>query len=429
MEAIAAALPSGVIKLTVSAVFIGIAAYTGVFAAQYTGANKPHRAAATLWQGLYFGIISGFFLSSIYFFSPLIFRIIGHDPAVARLEDIYFRILVIGQIPEMLLVVMSSFLSSLGRTKEVMFVSVGGALLNIPLDYLLIFGWNINGSVIIPEMGVAGAAIATVFSWTVAAVALGFYVFSAKMEKSHGVRTHRQLDLPLMGRLIKYGWPGGLQFFMEIFAYTFFATAVGRLDSLTLATNNIVFSLEGMSFLPMLGAGQAVSILVGQAIGRKTPLEGADATKSGLVISTLYALLMTIIFVLFPKSLLSIFMDANTSPEELIFVMQMGPVLLMFVAGYCIFDGLYLCCFGAIRGAGDVWFPMMAMALWGLFGLMLPITVLILLDLGNIYWFWVIMVSYVIGLTATGVWRYQSRIWMTKSVIGPKEIGLEEIVS
>ncbi|MDR1083871.1 MAG: MATE family efflux transporter [Deltaproteobacteria bacterium] len=422
-EAIAAALPAGVIKLTITAVFLGIASYTGVFAAQYTGADQPQRAAAVLWQGLYFSLFFGLILSGFYYLSPVIFELTGHEPAVAKLEDQYFRILVLGQIPELLMVTMSCFLSSLGRTKEVMWVSVGGAVLNIPLDYLLIFGLNVGGQEIIPELGVRGAALATSVSWLASAVALSFFIFSSKMEKSHQVRSCRSFELPLFKRLLKFGWPGGLQFFMEIFAYTFFAAAVGRLDSMTLATNNIVFSLEGMSFLPMLGAGQAVSILVGQAVGRGTPQDGAEITKSGLVVTTLYALLMTTTFILFPDQLLSIFLEPTTDPAEQIFIMQMGRVLLMFVAAYCIFDGFYLCSFGAIRGAGDVWFPMLAMGFWGLFGLVAPIMLLLILDLGDIYYFWVIMVSYVLGLTGTGVWRYRSRIWMTKSVIGPPEIA------
>jgi MATE family multidrug resistance protein len=423
MEAIAASLPAGVTKLTIAAIFLGIAGYTGVFAAQYTGANMPHRAAASLWQGLYFSLFFGLLLSLLYFVSPVIFRLFGHDPTIAEIEDQYFRVLILGSIPELVMVVMSSFLASLGRVRTVMWVNVGGCLLNVPLDYFLIYGLSVDGQTWIPELGTYGAALATVFSWTVSALAFGLLIFNKKMEKSHGVITNRGFDPPLFGRLIKFGWPGGLQFFMEIFAYSFFAMAIGWLDSLTLATNNIVFSLESMSFIPMVGAGQAVSILVGQAVGRGAPNEGAQSTKSGMVVSTIYVILMAIIFLLFPEPLLSIFLNSNTSLAEQAFVLTLGPILLRFVAAYCLFDGFYLCCFGAVRGAGDVWFPMLAMAFWGIFGLVLPILILINFAMANIYYFWIIMVLYVLGLTATGVWRYHSRVWMTKSIISPQEIA------
>jgi MATE family multidrug resistance protein len=423
MEAIAASLPAGVTKLTITAIFLGIAGYTGVFSAQYTGANMPHRAAASLWQGLYFSFFFGLFLSLLYFASPLIFHLFGHDPTIAKIEDEYFRILILGSIPELIMVAMSSFLASMGRARTVMWVSVAGCLLNVPLDYLLIYGLSVGGQTWIPEMGAYGAAIATVFSWTASALAFGVLIFNSKMEKSHGVLTNRRFDPSLLRRLIKFGWPGGLQFFMEIFAYSFFAMAVGWLDCLTLATNNIVFSLEAMSFIPMIGVGQAVSILVGQAVGRGSPDEGAQSTKSGMVISTIYVVLMALIFLLFPEPLLSLFLNSNSNSAEQAFVLTLGPILLRFVAAYCLFDGFYLCCFGAVRGAGDVWFPMLAMGFWGIFGLMVPILVLINLSMANIYYFWIVMVLYVFGLTATGIWRYHSRVWMTKSVISPQEIA------
>jgi MATE family multidrug resistance protein len=423
LDAIAASLPSGIIKLTISAIFLGVASYTGVFAAQYTGANLPKRAAASLWQGLYFSLFAGSLLSLLYFVSPLIFKLVGHAPHIAAIEDQYFRVLVLGSIPELLYVAMSSFLASMGRARSVMWVSVGGALLNIPLDYLLIFGLDIGGQPFIPAMGAFGAALATVFSWTASALAFVFLVFNSKMEKSHGVCSHRQLEPTLLGRLMKYGWPGGLQFFMEIFAFTFFAMSAGWLDSMTLATNNIVLSIESLSFIPMLGVGQTVSILVGQAIGRGTPDEGAQSTKSGMVISSMYVFLMCVIFLIFPVPLLSLFLNPSVSVAEQAFVLTLGPVLLRFVASYCLFDGFYLCCFGAIRGAGDVWFPMLAMGIWGILGLVTPILTVIALNIASIYYFWFIMVFYVLGLTATGVWRYHSRVWMTKSVINTQEIA------
>ncbi|MDR0547865.1 MAG: MATE family efflux transporter [Deltaproteobacteria bacterium] len=423
MEAIAASLPAGVIKLTITAVFLGVASYTGVFAAQYTGANLPKRAAAALWQGLYFSFFIGLLLSLLYFASPWLFRLVGHDPAIAAIEVQYFSVLTLGSIPELLMVSMSCFLASMGRTRSVMWVSVGGALLNVPLDYVLIFGLKIGEGTLIPAMGAQGAALATVFSWVASAGAFALLIFNKKMEKSHGVCTHRSLEPALFFRLMKFGWPGGLQFFMEIFAFAFFAAAVGWLDSLTLATNNIVLSIEGMSFIPMLGAGQAVSILVGQAIGRGRPDEGAQSTKSGMVLSTIYVVTMAGLFIFIPVPLLSIFLDVNVQQATQTFILSLGPILLRFVAVYCLFDGFYLCCFGAIRGAGDVWFPMLAMGFWGIFGLMIPMLALLALKMASIYAFWLVLVFYVLGLTATGIWRYQSRVWMTKSVINPQEIA------
>jgi MATE family multidrug resistance protein len=84
---------------------------------------------------------------------------------------------------------------------------------------------------------------------------------------------------------------------------------------------------------------------------------------------------------------------------------------------YTLFDGLYLCAFGALNGAGDVWFPMAAMGLAGLVGLITPIWLLFAFNLASINSLWTVFTLYVLSLTATGVWRYRQGRWRHKKVI------------
>jgi MATE family multidrug resistance protein len=310
-------------------------------------------------------------------------------------------------------------MAALGRTKAVMWVSLAGAVFNIPLNYLLIFGLTVGETAIIPDMGVLGAALATVLSWILGLLIYVALIFNRRMEASHKVWAGRGLDWPLMRRLMKYGWPGGLQFFMEIFAFGFFNFAVARLDELQLACNNIVFSIEALSFFPMIGVGQTLSIMVGQAIGRGSPQEGARATVSGIVISSSYVFCMFLAFLLLPKELLSLFLADGLDPAQNAFILELGTILLRYVAVYSVFDGIYLCCFGAIKGSGDVWFPMMAMAFWGIFGLIAPILALFALGAATIHAMWICMIIYILCLTATGFWRYRGGKWMGMRVIEP----------
>jgi MATE family multidrug resistance protein len=102
-----------------------------------------------------------------------------------------------------------------------------------------------------------------------------------------------------------------------------------------------------------------------------------------------------------------------------VFIFELGTVILRYVALYSLFDGVYLCCFGAIKGSGDVWFPMGAMAFWGIFGLMVPIMLLFLAGAATINMLWACMVFYIIALTLTGFWRYKGGKWMSMRVIEP----------
>ena len=162
-----------------------------------------------------------------------------------------------------------------------------------------------------------------------------------------------------------------------------------------------------------------MSILVGQAIGRERPREGAEATVSGMVISTMYVFGMLLIFLLLPKQIISLFLADGLDGASRLFILELGTTLLRYVALYSVFDGIYLCCFGAIKGSGDVWFPMGAMAFWGIFGLIVTIMALFLFGAATLHTMWLCIVFYIIALTATGFWRYKGGKWMGMRVIEP----------
>ncbi|MDR2460985.1 MAG: MATE family efflux transporter [Deltaproteobacteria bacterium] len=417
LEAIAASLPAGVMKFTITSIFIGIVGYTQVFVAQYTGAGQHNRAGATLWQGLYISLIFGFGHYFFFLLGPGLFTLAGHDPSIVALEMEYFRVLIYGTPLELMMVTMSAFLCAIGRARLVMLVNLAGMVLNIPLDYILIFGLGSGPDALIQPMGVYGAALATVFSWAFNFLLLSFFIFTNRMEKSHGTRSNFVLDWQLFKRLLRFGYPSGIQLFMEIFAFGFFAFVVGKLGLFYLSANNIVFSIEALSFFPMVGLGQAVSILVGNAIGRGAPKDGESVTVSGIVLSTSFVFIMLFMFLIFPEPLLGIFMSNSLDPQEASNLTRVGTIILRFVVIYCLFDGLYLCCFGAVKGAGDVWYPMFAMAFWAVVGLILPIIALFYLGWANIYSLWAVLVFYVLAVTATGVHRFLSRKWMVMKVI------------
>ncbi|MDR2350908.1 MAG: MATE family efflux transporter [Deltaproteobacteria bacterium] len=417
LTSIAAALPAGVIKFTITSVFMGIVAYTGVFVSQYTGAGEPGRASRALWQGLWLSLVFGALHWLLLLRPEWIFSFGAKEPEIVKEEITYFSVLVMGTPVELCMVTMSAFLASTGRAKIVMWVNLGATALNIPLDYFLIFGLGSGENVLIPSMGIYGAALATLFSWVANFVLLALFVFNDKFEKSHGTRSEWAPDPALLKRVIKYGTPNGVQFFMEIFTFAFFSFAVGTLGGFRLAANNIVFSVEALSFFPMVGLGQAVSILVGQAIGRGAPLDGERVTVSGIVLSTAFVCLMFVLFVFFPEPILESFVPDDLDPPTKAELIALGAVLLKFVAVYMLFDGLYLCCFGAIKGAGDIWIPMLIMSFWGLFGLVIPILILIRLEMANIYNMWACMVFYVIALTINGAWRFLTGKWKKKKVI------------
>ncbi|NTV58779.1 MAG: MATE family efflux transporter, partial [Deltaproteobacteria bacterium] len=96
VDAIAAALPAGIVSFTLISFFMGVANYTNVFVAQYTGARAFNRVGASLWQGIYFSLGAAVLLALMVFLSDRIFDLIGHSPHIRSLEVAYFNVLTLG---------------------------------------------------------------------------------------------------------------------------------------------------------------------------------------------------------------------------------------------------------------------------------------------------------------------------------------------
>jgi MATE family multidrug resistance protein len=172
----------------------------------------------------------------------------------------------------------------------------------------------------------------------------------------------------------------------------------------------------------MLGVGVSVSILVGQSIGRGRPDEAAEAMLRGVGLSTFYVSLIAAVFLLLPEPLLGIFLSADQDQDTARRIMDLGVVLLRFVVAYSLFDGLFLCAFGALSGAGDVWYPMAVMGLGGIIALALPILLLFKLDLAHINILWLVYVFYILSMNIAVNRRYRRGHWRNRQVIEPQTI-------
>jgi len=156
-ETIAAAMPAGMLSFTVISIFMGTAGYVSTFVAQYHGAKRFHRIGPALWQGIYISLFGGLVMLSIIPLAEPAFRLIGHSPSIQQHEIIYFQIMCLGGGTYIGSYALSGFFSGRGKTWPVMWVNAATTLVNLLLDYALIFGhWGF------PELGIKGAAIATV---------------------------------------------------------------------------------------------------------------------------------------------------------------------------------------------------------------------------------------------------------------------------
>jgi MATE family multidrug resistance protein len=412
LDAIAAALPAGITAFLLISFFLGTAQYLNVFVAQYSGSGQPQRVGAALWQGIYFSLLSGGALAALSFLAEPLFRLSGHPIEVQVLEVVYFKVLCLGAGILIVGTTLSCFFSGRGHTRLVMIITMIGTLFNIPLDYALI-----NGIWIFPEWGIRGAAIATVMSWSLATLIFTLLVFTRENDRTFKVLTHRALESDLFSRLMRYGLPSAIQFSLDIFAFTFFIFIVGRIGKTQLAATNIVFSINSLAFMPMMGFSLGTSTLVGQALGRNRVAEAIAATKATIHIVLGYIFILLILFLFLPQPLLELFQPRHLALENFAPIISIGIVLLRFVAAYIFFDALYMVCIGVLKGAGDTRFIMLSIGVLSLAIMILPVYIGVEVFGAGLYYAWSCATGFVFFLFATSFWRYRQGRWKNVRVI------------
>lgn len=417
VNAIAAALPAGIAAFTSLAFFMGVASYTNSFVAQYTGAGNFTRVGDALWQGIYFALFSAILLASLYFLSDKLFDLIGHSTHIRSLEVTYFNILILGSGLVVLASTLACFYTGRGLTWTVMLVHMAGAAVNIPLDYCLI-----NGAGPFPELGIVGAGIATVTSSAVIVAILILLIFSPYNRRRFNTWKSRSFNGELFGRLMRYGVPSGTQFFLEIFGITFFIQMLGRLGDLELAASNIVLSIETLAFLPMVGFHIGNATLVGQAIGRGAPEKGVYATASALHIAMGYMILVAAVFLFMPDPLLHLFKSDGHTTAQYAEIMNLGVILLRFVAVFCFFDALNLVFSGALKGAGDTQFIMWTIAALSLGLMIIPVYLAVEVIKTGLYTAWTLGTLYISSLGVAFMLRYRKGNWKRMQIIEARPI-------
>ncbi len=410
-EAIAAAMPAALLNWSFIGLFVGTAGYVNTFVAQYHGAGQYSRIGAVVWQGMYFSFLATPLMYLALLIGEPFFLWLGHTPELARQEGLYFRILMLGAPAVVLSNALSGFFSGLGKTWTVMWVNTAATAVNIGLDYVLIFGRSC-----LPELGIAGAGIASDIAALVAVTLFLFRLFARTHRQAFATFRARALDTALLRRLMAYGMPTGLQFLLEVSVFTLFVLLVGRLGVVELAATNIAFNINSLAFLPMFGMTIAVSVLVGQRLGANNPRLARRTAWSAFHLALGYFTLLACGYAFLPELFLAPF-GWQASNERFEPVARLATMLLKYVAIYSLFDAANMVFSGALKGAGDTRFVALANLILAVVTMALPCTLIVYFFHGNIHALWSFATLYVCALGVTYFVRFQGGRWQSMRVI------------
>jgi MATE family multidrug resistance protein len=404
------------------------AGYTSTFVAQYTGANRPHRVGPAVWQGIHFGLVAGLLFLLAVPLAPYLIGFGEHKPHMQAHELAYFRCLCFAAVPMLVMSAVNGFFSGRGQTWTVLGIEAAGTATNVLLATVLIFG-----RLGFPELGIAGAGWATVAgSWVSAAVALGLFwrkQYRVEFDTLKGWLPEREL----MGRLLKYGGPAGMQLFLDVLVFNAFIQIVGRLGDAALGATTLTVRFNMIAFLPMMGMGQAVCILVGQRLGADRPDLAEKSTYTGVKWAFGYMCLVAAAYLFLPYTLVSAFEGGSpVDPDALAAVASpvasaatdakfaaiaaIVPSLLVCVAIYSLADALNVTFAFALRGAGDTRFVTAVTFLLAWPIMVLP-TYFVVTNGGSIYWAWGFATAHIFAMAVCFYLRFRSGKWKSMRVI------------
>ncbi|MDL2285246.1 MATE family efflux transporter [Desulfovibrio sp. OttesenSCG-928-F07] len=413
LDTIAASGFAGMTSLTLLMTFQGICSYATVLAAQYVGARRPERVGPAMWQGIWCAAIFSVLLLVSCLFAKSFFGLSSHEPEIKQLEIQYFVVLTSGSSFALFGSAVSAYFFGRGITKPIMVANIVAALVNIPLDYLLI--WGIGP---FPEMGIIGAGVATVAGWVASLLILSLLVFNKKNDKDYYVLRGWRPEFALFKRLIHFGLPSGTQFCVEFIAQTWFLYELGNLGRIPQAASNIAFAINGLVFMPMIGLSMAASTLVGQAMGSKKPFQAERASYHTLHLAFIYMVSVAAIIVLFAGNLIDIFKGSQmVGIEDFNLVRQTGIILLYYVALYSLVDAANLIFIGALKGAGDTIMVMVTIISCVMLFLIIPLFVLRITNMVTLHSLWIIFTSYIFILALCITVRFRKRKWHKIQVI------------
>ena len=409
----------------------GVVSVVNTYVAQSLGAKHLTQCGRYTWQGLYLAGILGLLALPLALLAGPIMTGLAHFMTSLKgaapsehelsLQIMYFRYMVIAGGIGIAARVVEQFFYGTHRPTVVFVSSLIAVSINLVVAYSLMVG--LGG---LPKLGLKGAAIGTLVG-----TILGFIVplvifFNRRNHREYQTRTSWQFRPKAMWDILRVGWPAGVQFTIDIAAWSLFAAVlVGYFGDVHKAATAAVMRYLQVSFMPAVGIGIACTALVGRYIGMGRPDLARRRVHAALAIGVAYMGVCGALFFVLRYPFLRLYVSmpgegGGMSHGQIEQVVSLGATLMICAAIFQVFDAVGIVYTGALRGAGDTLYPMVISAILGL-------TLIVGAGCAAIRYFphlgsigpWITASLYVIVLGVVMATRFERGRWEKLNLLGP----------
>jgi MATE family multidrug resistance protein len=351
-------------------------------------------------MGLWLSIGYGVLVFPVFWWSGPILLALGQQPEVAALAQDYLRIAGFGLVPALCVTVLQSYLAALHRTQVVLWVTLLAVAVNIAVNWALIFGnWGF------PELGVRGAAIATLVVQVLSLLILALYAaVLPDLRRFHLFQRFWRPDWHAMGLVFRLGLPIGLTGLAEGGMFQASALMMGWIGTVELAAHGIALEVAALTFMMHVGLSSSATIRIARFDGARDRNALRQAAKVAVALSFAVAMASVALFLAAPKPIVSLFLDM-AKPESAA-ILAYGTVLLMVAAVFQLGDGMQVMALGLLRGVKDTRVPLVlaAVSYW-LIGIPCSYVLAFPLGFGGVG-LWLGLVVGLVCASASLMWRF-----------------------
>lgn len=344
-EALAAISSTGSLIFLLVGLVGGIFSGAGVVISQYFGAGNIKEVQRAIHTTIWFGLIAGIVLTLLgTILSPQILRLMGTPESVFPNAVTYVRIYLGGILTIVMYNTASGIFQAVGDSKRPLYFLIVSSIVNVVLDLVFVVGLN---------MGIGGAAIATVIAQAVSAILAFRYLMCTKDIYKVSIKKIA-LHTDMLKKILQVGIPAGVQNSVIALANIVVQSNINSFDAIAVAGCGAYSKIEGFVFIPITSFAMSMTVFIGQNLGAGQYERAKKGTYFGIAVSTLIAEVVGIIFFITAPSLIALF---NSDTQ----VVAYGTLQARTIALFFFLLAFSHCIAGILRGAGKSIIPMIVM--------------------------------------------------------------------